>query len=281
MTAALYVGVRLAGLAAAAAMLAGCGHGGATRDGTAAGIARAAGLEAATSTGASFDLQTWRRDDGRPGPLFVYVEGDGLAYLDARTPSSDPTPSDPVALRLAAADPGPAVLYIARPCQFAAGRADPRCSVRAWTTGRFAADVVASVDDVVARERLRHPGRALVLVGYSGGGVIAALVAARRSDVTLLVTVAAPLDVADWTRRLGVSPLDGTPLSLDRLDRLSRVRTVAFAGRQDKIVPVASVASAVDKLGASATLIVEPDFDHRCCWARDWPRLRATALAAR
>ena len=258
-----------------------CSTGGAGRDETAAGIARAASLEAATSTGAGFDLQTWRRDDGRPGPLFVYVEGDGLAYLDTRTPSSDPTPADPVALRLAAADPGPAVLYIARPCQFAAGRADPRCGVRAWTTGRFADDVVASVDDVVTRERLRHPGRALVLVGYSGGGVIASLVAARRSDVALLVTVAAPLDVADWTRRLGVSPLDGAPLPLDRIDRLSRVRTVAFAGRQDKVVPVASVASAVDKLGASATLIVEPDFDHRCCWVRDWPRLRATALAAR
>lgn len=258
-----------------------CSPGGAGRDETAVGIARAAGLVAATSGGAGFDLQTWRRDDGRPGPLFVYVEGDGLAYLDARTPSSDPTPADPVALRLAAADPGPAVLYIARPCQFASGRADPRCSVRAWTTGRFADDVVASVDDAIARARLRHPERALVLVGYSGGGVIASLVAARRSDVALLVTVAAPLDVADWTRRIGVSPLDGAPLPLDRIDRLSRVRTVAFAGRQDKVVPVASVASAVDKLGASATLIVEPDFDHRCCWVRDWPRLRATALATR
>lgn len=275
------VAVRLVALVTLAAMLAGCGQGGAARDETAAGIARAAGLVAATSGGAGFDLQTWRRDDGRAGPLFVYLEGDGLAYIDARTPSSDPTPADPVALRLAAADPGPAVLYIARPCQFAAGRADPRCSVRAWTTGRFADDVVASVDDVITRERLRHPERALVLVGYSGGGVIAALVAARRSDVARLVIVAAPLDVADWTRRLGVSPLDGVPLPLDRIDRLSRIRTVAFAGGKDKVVPVASVASAVDRLGASATLIVEPDFDHRCCWARDWPRLRSVALAAR
>lgn len=259
-------------------MLAGCGHGGAERDGTAAAIAHAAGLEAATVRGLGFDLQTWRRDDGRPGPLIVYVEGDGLAYLDARTPSSDPTPSDPVALRLAAADPGPAVLYIARPCQFAAGRADPRCGVRDWTVARFGAAVVASVDDAISRVRVDHPERALVLVGYSGGGVIAALVAARRRDVALLVAVAAPLDVPDWTRRLGVSPLDGADLPLDRL---SAVPTVAFAGGQDKVVPVASVASAVDKLGPSAALIFEPGFDHRCCWARDWPALRATALRMR
>ena len=150
---------------------------------------------------------------GEPGPLFVYIEGDGLAYLDTRTPSTDPTPVDPLALRLAAADPGPAVLYLGRPCQFAPGRGDPRCSVRAWTTARFGANVVASIDDAISRERARAPERPLVLVGYSGGGVIAALVAARRKDVSLLITVAAPLDVADWTRRMGVSPLDGSEAS--------------------------------------------------------------------
>ncbi|NQW54149.1 MAG: alpha/beta hydrolase [Rhodospirillales bacterium] len=277
MAAAFVVGLRLAGLVAAAALLAACGHGGLGRDATAAGIAQAGGLEAGTSKGAAFDLQIHRRDDGKPGPLFVYIEGDGLAYLDARTPSADPTPLDPLALRLAAADPGPAVLYLGRPCQFAPGRADPRCGVRAWTTGRFAADVVTSVDDAIGRERLRRPERALVLVGYSGGGVIAALVAARRSDVALLVTVAAPLDVADWTRRLGLSPLAGSEHPLDHAERLSTVRQVAFAGRQDKTVPVASIESAVARFGLSAKLIVVPDFDHRCCWVRDWPHLRKVA----
>jgi len=277
---------RLASIATVAAMLAAtvavaaCTAGGAARDETAAGIARAAGLEAATSGGAGFDLQTWQRDDGRPGSLFVYVEGDGLAYLDARTPSSDPTPADPVALRLAAADPGPAVLYVGRPCQFGPGRTDPRCGVRDWTTARFGPRVVDAVDDVIERARARHPGRALVLVGYSGGGVVAALVAAHRRDVALLVTVAAPLDVADWTRRLDVSPLDGSALPLDRVERLSQIPLVAFAGQQDKVVPVASVAAAVERLGARATLIVEPGFDHRCCWAREWRRLREIALSA-
>lgn len=270
--------LRLAGIVALTAMLAACGHGGAGRDATAAAIAQTAGLESVTSNGAAFDLQIYRRDDGKPGPLFVYIEGDGLAYLDQRTPSSDPTPVDPLALRLAAADPGPAVLYLGRPCQFAPGRGDPRCSVRLWTTARFGAEVVASIDAALDRERLRNPVRPLVLVGYSGGGVIAALVAMRRKDVSRLVTVAAPLDVADWTRRLGLSPLDGSQLPLDHVERLSRVRVVAFAGQGDGVVPVASIASAVEEIGASAKLIVVPAFDHRCCWARDWPRLREVAF---
>ena len=259
-------------------MLAACGHSGAGRDATAAAIARTAGLEQVASKGPSFDLQIYRRDDGKPGPLFVYIEGDGLAYLDQRTPSTDPTPVDPLALRLAAADPGPAVLYLGRPCQFAPGRSDPRCSARLWTTARFGADVVASIDDAISRERLRSPERSLVLVGYSGGGVVAALMAARRSDVALLVTVAAPLDVADWTRRMGVSPLDRSESPLDQAERLSRVRQVAFAGARDATVPVDSIRGAVRKLGPQAELIVVPEFDHRCCWASDWVRLRERAL---
>ena len=261
-----------------AALVSACGHGGPGRDATAAGIAQAAGLDAGTSMGAAFDLQIYRRDDGRAGPLVVYIEGDGLAYLDARTPSSDPTPLDPLALRLAAADPGPAVLYLGRPCQFAPGRADLRCGVGAWTTARFGANVVAAVEDALDRERAKAPGRKLVLVGYSGGGVVAALVAARRSDVALLVTVAAPLDVADWTRRRGVSPLAGSAFPLDRAERLSNVQLVAFAGQKDETVPVASIGSAVGRLGPSAKLIVVPAFDHRCCWVRDWPNLRKVAL---
>jgi len=260
-----------------ALMLAACGHSGPGRDATAAGIAQTAGLEPVASKGPVFDLQIYRRDDGRAGPLFVYIEGDGLAYLDLRTPSTDPTPVDPLALRLAAADSGPAVLYLGRPCQFAPGRGDPRCSVRLWTTARFGADVVAAIDDAISRERLRNPERSLVLVGYSGGGVIAALVAARRSDVALLITVASPLDVADWTRRMGVSPLDGSESPLDHAERLSRIRQVAFAGSRDATVPVDSIRSAVRKLGPQAELVVVPEFDHRCCWASDWVRLREVA----
>ena len=89
MAAARVVRRRVARIAATlfALLVSACGQGGPGRDATAAGIARAAELEGSASNGAVRDLLIYRRDDARAGPLVVYIEGDGLAYLDARTPS--------------------------------------------------------------------------------------------------------------------------------------------------------------------------------------------------
>jgi pimeloyl-ACP methyl ester carboxylesterase len=118
----------------------------------------------------------------------------------------------------------------------------------------------------------------LVLVGYSGGGVIAALVAGRRHDIALLITIAAPLDVTDWTRRLKLSPLVGSISPVDAVAALAQVPQIAFAGEQDTTVPLATIEGAVEKLGSRARLIVVPGFDHTCCWLRDWPSLREQAI---
>ena len=56
----------------------------------------------------------------------------------------------------------------------------------------------------------------LELVGYSGGGAIAVLVAARRSDVVGIRTVAGNLDTRAFCKYQHVSALDGSmnPLAI-------------------------------------------------------------------
>ena len=236
-------------------------------------------MEPSLSRGTIFDLQTYRRDSELPGPLYVYIEGDGAAYLDAHTPAADPTPIDPFALRLAASDTGAAVLYLGRPCQFAPGRNDRRCGVRDWTTHRFSIDVIAAIDNAIDLERARSPRRPLVLVGYSGGGVVAALVAARRRDVALLITIAAPLDLAGWTQHMGLSPLNGSDFPVDHAMALSAVPQIHFSGTMDSIVPVNSIRSFIERMepAAPVRLVAVPGYDHRCCWLRDWTQRREMA----
>jgi hypothetical protein len=223
----------------------------------------------------SFDLTTFARLPPHSAELHVYIEGDGQAYSTRYSLSEDPTPEDPIALKLALRDPAAAVLWIARPCQYLNREALQACPSRYWSTGRYAEEVVTAIDaviEVVARE---VGARNIGLVGYSGGGTIAALVSARRKDVAWLVTVGANLDHALWTRLHGLTPLSG---SLNPIDFAATLRSVPqrhYLGERDQIVPQTVINSYLDKLGrpTNAKLEVIADFDHHCCWPERWPQL--------
>lgn len=240
-------------------------------------LAAEQGWQARAFDTAPFVLYGLVKPGAAPSPVItVYIEGDGVAWRDRYSPPADPTPRDPIALRLALKDPAPAVVYLGRPCQYVAHLAPPatrRCDPRYWTTARFAPDVVAAIDDAIGQAK-RESGAARVrLVGYSGGGVVAALIAERRDDVELLVTVAAPLDVAAWTTHHKVSPLTGSLVPDRRNARLQAVRQVHFVGAADDIVPAAVIRPFVTSAGTATrpTLIVVSGFDHVCCWAERWP----------
>ncbi|MBI2240232.1 MAG: alpha/beta hydrolase [Magnetospirillum gryphiswaldense] len=232
--------------------------------------ARQSGLTPRTIETPGFRLAAWERLPLDPGGrLTVYVEGDGMAWLSRSQPSSDPTPRDPVALALASADPSAAVLYLARPCQFA-GRADPKCDTRYWTHARFAPEVVESTAWAVAWALRATQARSLHLVGYSGGGTLAALLAARHlAERTELTTIATPLDLETWTRLLGVSPLSG---SLSPRDVAAQLRTVPqrhLVGGRDETVPARLAQDWLNLVRPSCGQVrVMPGFDHTCCWAR-------------
>ncbi len=86
---------------------------------------------------------------------------------------SDPTPRNPVALKLAAADGASAVLYVARPCQFAGVDRDPDCTEKYWTSHRFAPEVIDSTSAVIDRAKKVAGVTAVELIGFSGGGAVA------------------------------------------------------------------------------------------------------------
>lgn len=231
---------------------------------------------------AGFAMVSWHRLPVDAEEVLVVVEGDGRAWRTRRRPSADPTPADPVGLRLALASGAPAVIYIARPCQFLEALPEAGCDLRWWTSHRYATEVVAAtskVIDTLLADRVR-PAR-LTLLGWSGGGVIATLLAASRTDVDLLVSVAANLDTEAWVAHHGVSPLTGSDTPRRHLRALAGTPQLHLGGADDDVAPPALNRDLLAAIGPVASQQVLPGQGHRCCWVSVWPAPLCAATAAR
>jgi pimeloyl-ACP methyl ester carboxylesterase len=240
-------------------------------------LAVGAGLQPVTFDAGPFVLAGDLKGAGSGQPvLVVYIEGDGLAFVSRTQRSRDPTPRHPVGLELAVADPSPAVLYLGRPCQYVTPSEERGCGPQYWSNDRFAPEVIEAVNHAIDQARVRVGAGRVVLIGYSGGGAVAALAAARRSDVAAWATVAAPLDHAAWTRWHDVSPLDGSLNPVDEAARLAGLAQIHFVGAADDVVPAAIVRGFLEREGPDLAnrLVVLPGVDHYCCWAERWPDLR-------
>lgn len=251
------------------------------RHGLPGAIATEAGWQRQSFAAGGFTLTGYLRPGPvQPAGLAVYVEGDGVAFITPRQISSDPTPDDPTALRLALRHPTGAVLYLARPCQYAPGDLATRCDVRYWTTHRYAPEIVAALDAAIDAAKRQTGAGSVALYGYSGGGTVAALLAARRSDVSLLVTAAANLDHATWTARKELTPLAGSLNPADQASSLAAVPQYHFVGAQDAVVPSFVVQAYADRFpaGRRPTVRIVEGFDHRCCWVENWAGLVAEAI---
>jgi pimeloyl-ACP methyl ester carboxylesterase len=209
-------------------------------------------------------------------PVLVYLEGDGIPGTGRGTePSLDPTPLTPLALRLMLRSPERG-WYLTRPCYN--GMHSPRCKPELWVQARYSSAVVDSMVAALLRH-WREAGRPpLILVGYSGGGALAVLMASRpdlRSvDIRGVVTIAANLDTDAWTQTHGYLPLDAS-LNPAQTAELA-VPTIHLVGEQDIDVPPHTL-SAYIAAHPHALVWRYAAFDHRCCWVEEWPQLLARA----
>jgi pimeloyl-ACP methyl ester carboxylesterase len=221
---------------------------------------------------AVFEPATRGDRDGEPAAAsFVFFEGDGRPWAAHGThPSVNPDPRRAVALELATVQQA---TLLGRPCYHGHTR-DPDCEATLWTYARYSEPVVESMA-VVLRQMIRsRPSAPVVLVGYSGGGALALLVADRVPEVRAVVTLAANLDLEGWTRYHGYQPLTG---SLDPLAAraLRPGCEIHIAAARDTVVPPALVeAGAARRPGASFR--IEPGADHACCWRSRWQALLAS-----
>jgi pimeloyl-ACP methyl ester carboxylesterase len=204
-------------------------------------------------------------------PLWVFLEGDGRPFTAGGTRiAPDPTPRRPLALELAARTPG-AVLYLGRPCYYRL-RDEPGCTPALWTDARYSEAVIDSLAAVIRAALESGQHTRVVLVGYSGGGTLATLLAPRIDAVRAVVTVAANLDVAAWASFHGYRPLTGLdPATLPA--GAGGARLAHLEGGRDTVVPPSLIAGYL--AGHRAVVGDFPDFDHVCCWVEAWPAILA------
>jgi hypothetical protein len=213
--------------------------------------------------------------------LRVYIEHDGTPWIARSEVARDPTPRMPFALELMAQDSGPRLL-LGRPCYFEAS-AEPGCNSLLWTHRRYSAEVVTSMSAALRNFLSSHPYRTVALIGYSGGGTIAWLMAARIPETAVVITVGANLDIDGWARIHDFTPLEGSlnPASLPDLPRAIEQRH--YVGARDQNVPP-SVLRSFAVRHPRAQVIEIAAFDHTCCWIEHWPEIlreSGTALSAR
>jgi hypothetical protein len=200
-------------------------------------IAIPAGLKSRKIRTTTFSLQVFYRIQKPGAPVTIYIEGDGRAWLTRTQPSPNPTPTNPLVLRLATIDESDNVIYLARPCQYINLRNEKLCSTPYWTQKRFSREIIIAINDAINVMASRAKTTRIHLVGYSGGGAVAAMVAAKRGDIASIRTLAGYMDHVTLNRKANVSPLIGSLDPIKAAPRLKNTPQIHYSGRKDKRVP--------------------------------------------
>ena len=230
-------------------------------------LANGWGWQRLTLDGDPFQHRAYRNSIPLDTVVHVYLDGDGSPWRNGRF-MADPTPRRPLVLQLMAQDQQ-ASLYLGRPC-YHGNQHDPGCSPWLWTAARYSPIVIDSLVAALHTVLREHPNTAVVLIGYSGGGALAMLMAERLPQIRLIVTIAANLDTTAWVEHHGYSPLLGSlnpakrpPLALPQWHLL---------GEQDTEVPPVLNAAVIERQPCAHSELIA-GFTHRCCWLDYWPQV--------
>lgn len=204
----------------------------------------------------------------------VFIEGDGRAWITRSSPSLDPTPTQSFLVGLSQQEPASA--YMARPCQYVASE---KCSIPYWTSHRFSREVLSAMSAALDTLRQRYGTESFELVGYSGGGAMALLLAGSRSDVTSVQTMAGNLAPTYWTQSRNLTPMAGSLDPQSMRDQLRNIPQRHFYGVSDQVVPPGIARHYSDSIGSSACIdLVAVEATHSSGWPSIWSQNRGRPL---
>lgn len=197
--------------------------------------------------------------------LYVFIEGDGIPWKSRTKISDNPDPKNPLALELMSINKAPSV-YLSRPCYWIK---NTPCSNQWWTNKRYSKQIVEHMLKVLFD--ISKAYKSIVLVGYSGGGALAALISKSLNKPTTLITLSGNMNHKKWTLHHGYSPLSG---SLNPIDYLlpDNVKQFHFAGDKDtNVLPQWIKEYSNNQINGHYYLM--KNTDHKCCWIKNWEKI--------
>lgn len=192
----------------------------------------------------------------------IYIEGDGLAWKSRNVISNNPTPINPIGLSLMTQEKNCSI-YFARVGQYITQSYDKKY----WTSHRFSKTILEDYIQLLDVIKNEYENEIFDVIGYSGGGAFALLIAANRDDIKNVITVAGNLNHSYWSEYLNISPLNGSLNPVNFAYELSHVNQYHLIGNNDKIIPFDVFKSYIqyfqDRSNIQYFLF---DAAHNCCW---------------
>ncbi len=210
-------------------------------------------------------------EKGHSKELIVYLEGDGRGVVRGRV-TQDPTPSKAMGFELARSDPAPMVLYLARIGQFQPSETGDNYKAY-WSNKRLSKEAVEAASQAIDQAKAKLGATRLHLIGYSGGGGLAILLAEQRNDVATITTVAGLLDTVWWVEEKNYQPLTGSLNPADQVALTSATPQVHFYGIDDIIIPPNMSAHFRTLAPFTSFSRVEVPTNHWNAWPELWPNL--------
>ncbi|MFT6895920.1 MAG: hypothetical protein ACJA13_000317 [Paraglaciecola sp.] len=202
--------------------------------------------------------------------LHIYLTGDGLPWMAGVIPSTDPTPRNSIIFNLIEQDLSTA-LILGRPCYHGLAN-ETLCEPSLWTSKRYAPVIINSLSMAIEQLSEQYRATNLVLIGYSGGGALAVLLAEKIPNVSAVITIGANLNTQLWTQHHHLLALSGSINPVERPDLPVKVMQKHYVGSEDKIMPASLLKSYTEGHLASELVIID-DYNHQCCWQDIWPEI--------
>lgn len=223
------------------------------------------GAVALTLPAGDFVLQAVERS-GAGEEAWVFIEGDGRPWrAGGQVIAENPTPQKTPMLDWMLQTQGPS-LYLGRPC-YHQPRIEKPCNPLLWTYLRYSETVVAAMQTALSAWLQSQPQVSRVtLVGHSGGGVLALLLAERMPSAHRVIAMAAPLDIDRWADLHGYGRLVGSinPTQLNQWRGDTR-RYLLF-GQDDAQVPASAFQQVARDIPGARVMLLE-GARHDCCTA--------------